>query len=70
MTNVFDFERARVSAGYSIRGLARAAGVSDGTVRRVSEGKPIRPEKAKAIADVIGVEVLDLIPLNRDREAA
>lgn len=71
MSNVFDFDRARVQAGYSIRGLARAAGVSDGTVRRVAAGKPIRPEKAKAIADLIGAEVLDLIPLaNETQEAA
>lgn len=66
MTEPFDFDRARVNAGYSIRGLARAAGVSDGTVRRVATGKPVRPEQAKKIADVLGVQATDLIPLERE----
>ncbi len=64
MSERFDFDRARVNAGYSIRGLARAAGVAQGTVQRLAAGRPVRPEQAKKVADVLGVQVIDLIPLD------
>jgi transcriptional regulator with XRE-family HTH domain len=57
----------RLNAGYSIRGLARAAGVSEQSIRRLERGKGVLPPTAKRIADTLGVTVTDLIP-TRDNE--
>lgn len=68
MTEPFDLERARVNAGYSIRGLARHLKIHEATLRRLEDRLPVRPESAKPVADFFEVQVTDLMPL--DREAA
>jgi ribosome-binding protein aMBF1 (putative translation factor) len=63
---LFDLERARVNAGYSIRGLARKLKIHEATIRRLEDRLPVRPESAKPVADFFGVQVTDLMPLDRD----
>jgi ribosome-binding protein aMBF1 (putative translation factor) len=65
----FDLERARVNAGYSIRGLARHLEIHEATLRRLERGLPVRPGSAKPIADYFNVQVTDLMPAD-SREAA
>jgi ribosome-binding protein aMBF1 (putative translation factor) len=66
MSEPFDLERARVNAGYSIRGLARHLEIHEATVRRLEDRLPVRPESAKPVADFFDVKVTDLVPLDRD----
>jgi helix-turn-helix protein len=65
MTGRFDLERARVNAGYSIRGLAREVKTHEATIRRLERGLPVRPRSAKPVADFFEVQVTDLMPLKR-----
>lgn len=61
-----ELRQARINAGYGIRGLARHLDVHEQTIRRLEEGLPVRPENAKPVADFFGVQVTDLIPLERE----
>lgn len=62
MTTTFDLALARYNAGYSIRGLAKVAGVAEQSVRRLETGERVHPSTAKKIADVFGVQVTDVMP--------
>jgi predicted transcriptional regulator len=66
----FDLERARINAGYSIRGLARELKTHEATIRRLEQGLPVRPRSAKPVADFFEVQVTDLMPLKRGPRAA
>ncbi len=46
---------ARKAAGLTQEQLAQAAGVSQGAIQKVENGKSHRPRKIKKIADVLGV---------------
>lgn len=64
----FDLVLARVNAGLSQRDLAEAVDVSRGTIKALEDGGTAHPANAKKVADFFGVQVTDLMPL--DREAA
>ncbi len=64
MTDRFDLRRARINAGYSLRGLARKLGIHDATLRRLEAGEVVRPESAKPVADFFDVQVTDLLPVD------
>lgn len=54
---------ARLNAGLSMRALAEKAEVGLETVRRLEAGLGARPENAKRVADVLGLQVVDLMPV-------
>jgi len=62
--------RARLNAGFTKRGLAREAKVGVETVRRLEAGKGARPSNAKRVADAIGLQVTDLMPVDLVRNGA
>lgn len=64
----YDVVAARLNLGMTQRALAQKAKVGLSTVQRLEEGKGAHPRNAKRVADVLGVQVTDLMPL--DREAA
>lgn len=57
----------RLNKGLSLHALADLAGVAYGTACRMDEGLPVRAASAKAIADVLGVRVTDLIAVKVGR---
>lgn len=58
----------RLNSGHTIRSLARELDVSEQSIRRLEAGEGVRPAIAKKVADYFGVQVTDLMPV--DREAA
>lgn len=64
----FSLSAARVNRGHSIRSLSAELGIDWRTLTRLEEGKPIHPAKALIVARYFGVQVTDLMPV--DREAA
>lgn len=58
----------RMNRGKSRRALARELNVPEQTLRRIERGEGISLGYAKALADWLGVQVLDILPL--DEEAA
>lgn len=56
-----------INAGLSANDLAYRAGVSGNTIRAVFGGTVPHPRTQRAIADVFGVEPLDLWPLEDQR---
>lgn len=63
MTTRFDLRAARLNAGLTQRDLAERAGVNLATVQRLEDGLGARPKNAKKVADLFGVKVTDLIPI-------
>lgn len=63
MTTMYEY---RINLGWSFRRLAQEAGISADIAKRAEEGKPIRPNTAKAIADAFSralsreIKVLDI----------
>ncbi len=63
MTTVYEY---RINLGWSFRKFAQEAGISADITKRAEEGKPIRPDTAKAIADAFSralgreIKVLDI----------
>lgn len=66
MSNPFDLATARLNAGLSQRDLAVAVGVGLATVQRLEAGYAAHPRNAKKIADHFGVQVTDLMPIERE----
>jgi len=54
--------KLRVNQGLTQRQLARKAGISDATLSKIEHGRSARPPTLKKLADVLGVEPLDLLP--------
>jgi len=59
----------RLCAGLTPNGLAARAQVSGNTVRNAEAGRYIEVPSQKAIADALGVDVLDVFPMERQRGA-
>lgn len=64
----FTLAVARVNRGHAVRSLAIKLGIDQRTVARLEAGEPVHPAKALVVADYFGVQVTDLMPV--DREAA
>jgi transcriptional regulator with XRE-family HTH domain len=56
---------AYLNRGLSRRQFAREVGVHEQTVRRIENGEGVHPANAKKVADALGVQVTDLMPLER-----
>lgn len=61
---------SRLRAGLSPNALARRAGISGNTVLAAERGQYVEPRSQKAIAEALGMDVLELFPFERQREAA
>ena len=51
----------RVNQGLTQRQLSREAGISNATLSRIEHGRSARPPTLKKLADVLGVEPVDLL---------
>lgn len=60
----------RLNAGLSPNRLALRAGISGNTARAAERGAFIDENSQKAIADALGVQVMELFPFERQRVAA
>lgn len=60
----------RLNKGLGPNRLAVRAGLSGNTVRTAERGGYVNEDSQHAIASVLGVDVLDLFPLDRQRVAA
>jgi transcriptional regulator with XRE-family HTH domain len=60
-------QELRLNEGLSPNDLGRRAGVSGKSVRLAEEGRTPSPRIQFAIAHALGVEVLDLWPLERQK---
>lgn len=65
MTDLFNVKAARINAGLTQRGLAEKCDVSLTVVQRLESGGTATPPNAKKVADYFGVQVTDLMPLER-----
>jgi transcriptional regulator with XRE-family HTH domain len=63
MSEPFNLVRARLNLGLTQRQLAETAGVGLATIQRLERGDGAHPVNAKAVADVFGIQVTDLIPI-------
>ena len=59
--NTEKLERARLLKGWSKTALAEQANVDPSTVGRVERGENLKPETVKRIADVLGVNMEELL---------
>lgn len=60
-----EFNLKIITLGYSKRGLARASGVSEATIIKISNGRQSpRPETAKKICKVLGVEFSEIFKVS------
>ena len=57
--------KLRVNQGLTQRQLAREAGISNATLAKIEHGRSTRPPTLKKLADVLGVESVDLLLLRR-----
>jgi transcriptional regulator with XRE-family HTH domain len=53
--------KLRVNQGLTQRQLARKAGISNATLSKIEHGRSTRPPTLKKLADVLGVEPVDLL---------
>lgn len=51
----------RILLGLTLPALARAAGVPYHVARRAEQGKPIREDNAKALADFLGADPREFV---------
>lgn len=61
----FDLTTARLNAGHTQRSLALEIGVGREAIRRLEAGESTHPATAKKLADFFGVQVTDLMPVER-----
>lgn len=62
----FDLRAERLNRGLSRRQAAKTIGVPEPTLRRLEQGEGAYPANAKKVADFFGVQVTDLMPLERE----
>ena len=60
----------RLNRGKSIRGLAREIEIPEQSIRRLEEGKGIRVDRAKKLADWHGIQVTDIEVFDPEEAAA
>ena len=53
--------KLRVNQGLTQRELARKAGISNATLSKIEHGRSARPPTLKKLANVLGVEPVDLL---------
>lgn len=58
--------RARKARGWTTQQLADEAGVAQGTVTRIENGRPTRPGNLKAVLDALNLEPAHLAPIEPD----
>ena len=61
----FTLAAARVNRGHSIRSLADTLQLDRRTIQRLEDGLPVHPAKALKVADYFGVQVTDLMPVEK-----
>jgi plasmid maintenance system antidote protein VapI len=61
----YDIKAGYLNAGYSRRAFAEHVDVPEQSLRRLEGGNGISPAYAKRIADFFGVQVTDLMPIER-----
>lgn len=61
---------ARLNAGLTMRALAKQANVGLETVRRLEDGKGARPANVKRVADALGLQVTDVMPVDLVRSGS
>lgn len=66
MTQTFDLAAARINAGFSRKGFARKLKIHERSLQRLEEGRTVRPQTAKPVADYFNLQVTDLIPISRE----
>lgn len=54
------------NAGFSRRGYAAKLEIHEQSLRRLERGESVHPATAKAIADDMGVQVTDLMPVEKE----
>lgn len=70
MTERFNLKAARVNKGLSRRELAAMTGVPTRTIERLENGLGARPQNVKPLADLFGVLVTDITPLDESEDRA
>lgn len=63
------FMEARLKAGFSMRGLAAAAGISYGAVFHIEHGKAVMPKSARKLCEVLGVEFDEVFMIVKEGKA-
>jgi transcriptional regulator with XRE-family HTH domain len=63
--NVGKLQELRINQGLSQRRLAELAGVSNTSVWKIEQGGGANPATLKKLADVLGVQPVDLLRKNR-----
>lgn len=63
---MIDLRTERIRRGLTLPQLADQAGVPYHVARRVEQGKRIREDNAKQLADFLGVDVIDVLPAERE----
>lgn len=66
MTERFDIRVERINRGFNQRDLAAECDVSLTTIQRLEAGGAVFPRNAKKVADYFGVQVTDLMPIERE----
>jgi len=62
-----DLATERLNRGHSIKSLSRELVVHEHAIRRLERGEGgVHPATAKKIADYFGVQVTDLMPIERE----
>ena len=63
------FMEARLKAGFSMRGLAAAAGISYGAVFHIEHGKAVMLKSARKLCEVLGVEFDEVFMIVKGEKA-
>ena len=67
---MIDVRREYLNRGFSRRGFAEHVGVPWSSIRRLEKRQGIRPERAKKVADELGCQVTDLLPVGDESVVA
>lgn len=62
----FDLKPARLNRGHSVKSLARELDIHEHSLRKLENGGGVHPATAKRVADYFGVQVTDLMPIERE----
>jgi transcriptional regulator with XRE-family HTH domain len=61
----FSLQAARVNRGHTVRSLASELEIDARTLARLEAGEPIHPAKALKVAEYFGVQVTDLMSVEK-----